>query len=304
MKEHTVDNSRHLAMQQEMKANPTIQPGQRAYRYAVERRVKRTIKGTGKVNAFGLKRKQISARALKDRIGGYRGQTPVSDEFAWLDHVDFAFTDLVHDLPRYTEDREAIIGRSFSIARFERTLGFSTIASDQRKRLVSALRDLDDKTFRVTAEFSSDELIATFTSPSLFPDVERITSMAIMMGARRTNAEKFANRWVSAFDSAIMHTKGQRFSSGDEIGGALDLSYKSIQRIVDVPVWFSNNHINYLMRQVGIMLYLTTPIDYPLRKIEVRTMGDSERKLLHALNPLRHGPGRTYLNKFPESSWL
>jgi hypothetical protein len=290
---------RNLRMKLERDRFPGIKLGDLDYEFSARRRIITTLKGSGKVNALAVRKKQIQASRLADQLIKPRVVDWLKVTFGWIDSLDFEFTTELPNIQPCT----AVIGRDASLARFELALGFSTVSNDQRARLQKVFQKLSDNAFSVEAELGFDTLMALFTRPDVFPNVEKIASVAVRIGALPENAVSFAESFVSSFDSALIQDKGQKFSSGDEFGSTLDLSYSSILRVVDIPVWITDTDVHYLVRQLSIMLLLTTPINQPLRRLVVRTFGDSQEAVLHALEPRFNSPSLSFMNFIPVNTW-
>jgi hypothetical protein len=299
LKTHVLSQTKQLRMKTERDRFPFIKLGDMEYQYSSRRRILQTLRGSSKVNALSIERKARLTQRMDDRKKEVRTKDYMRTMFSWLDHIDI--TDGEELTPIY--DIPIVVGRDPSVSRFELLLGFSTVSNDQRSRVSKLFKTLNDNRFNAEAEFGFDTLVALFTRPDIYPNIERIASVAVRIGSDPTKAIRFAERFVGSFDSALMIDKGQKFSSGDEFSSTLDLSYRTILRVVDIPAWILDTDVNYLVRQLGIMMILTTPMNLPVTAKVIKTYGDSEGDILAALSPKFYSPTKQYASGFPVNSW-
>jgi hypothetical protein len=298
IKERVDDQSKHQRMNDERKRYPHIKLGDMDYEFMIPRRIQKTIEGTSKVNKLSIHIKQRQVSRMRNRYNIQRTKDYLDDVFGWLDDIIISSGDILPD----KQSANVVSGLDPSVGRFERVLGFSTRSNDQRGRMTKLFNTLTDNTFSPIAEFSVDSLLSLFTRPDIYPSVEKIASVAIRIGANPDKAVSFANLFVQSFDSALILHRGQKFSSGDEFGSTLDLSYGNILRVIDLPEWVIDHDMAYLVRQVAIMSLLTTPFFQPLRKQIVKFSGD-DSTALSKLNPKFHSPNKHFMSAFPVNTW-
>jgi hypothetical protein len=299
LNKHVIKTGRHKRMKEERDRFPFIKLGDLDYEFSARRRIIRTLAGASKVNALAIRKKQLQSQRVEQQLLKVNSKDYLGDMFGWMDVIEVAEGELLAE----KQDVAAVIGRDPTIARIEKTLGFSTVVNDQRSRMQDTFRILNDNIFNADAELGFDTLLALFTRPDIFPNIDRIASVAVRIGADPGHAMRFAQRFVGVFDSALIQEKGQKFSSGDEMGQTWDMSYHRIGEVVDVPPWILQTDVSYLIRQVGIMMLITTPMHQPLRKKIIKTLGDAENAVLNALSPKFNSPLRSYMNSFPLNTW-
>jgi hypothetical protein len=258
-----------------------IDIGDYEYTDLARRRIIRTLTNSSKITKLTIDSKRAKAKAMLTRKLSLRQTSYMQVMFGWLDHFDFSYGFEIADLC----SANATVGRSEDLARLERKIGFSTTGNDQRKRITALFARMRDNRFNPDAEFGFDALVQLFTRPDIFPDVEKLTSVAIRIGADPLRAAAFASSFVTSLDSVLLVDKGQKFSSGDEFSSNLDLSYSRLAQLIDVPIWILDSNIQYLVRQVAAMMMLTTPPQWPLRSIVVRTFGNAEGDAIQLLQP-------------------
>jgi hypothetical protein len=294
LKDHTESPARHKAMKEERDKYPDLKLGDFDYEYVIHRRILRTLEGSSRVNQLTRKIRSSEAAALqRNKLRAKRDL--LRPLFGWLDKIRIETLDPVSNVRK----RTVTVGRDVSIGRIELALGFSARSADQRARIVKLFRGLGDNQFRPDAEFDTDTLFGLFTRPDIYPNVERIASVAVRIGARRDKAIAFANQFIHSMDSALLQSRGQKFSSGDEMGNTWNLSYSSIRKVVELPAWIVDSEVAYLIRQIGVMYFLTTPHHHELSRVRVQTFGDAESYIKAELTPTRFSHLRSYENNFP-----
>jgi len=298
LKERVYENSRLKAAYDERKLYD-IPLGDLGIEFAPERRIRRTLMGSSKITSLAVEKKTKLAEELLQRGKSPAVRDYVGEMFSWLGDIDVEFGE---PLPA-VQDGFVVVGRDESVSRFELAIGFSTVTNDQRSRMQEIFRLLNDKVFNAEAEIGYDTLMQLFTRPDIFPSPDRIASVAVRIGAAKDRAVLFANRFVSSFDSALIVERGQKFSSGDEFGNSLDLSYSRIANIIDIPLWIIDSDARYLVRQVCIMMLLTIPFWHDLRKPVLRTFGDVQEVILSKLLPRFTLKNQPYLEFFPLNTY-
>jgi len=276
-----------------------IDIGDYGYSGLARRRVIRTLENSAKINKLTidskrLRGKQMLTRKLNPEIKDY-----LAEMFGWLSQFNFVMTDEIPDISPVNPTA----GRDESLARLERKIGFSTIGNDQRARISNLFKLLKDNRFNPEAEFGFDALVALFTRPDIFPDIERLTSVAIRIGADPSHAAAFAASFVTSLDSVLLLEKGQKFSSGDEFSTNLDLSYTRVAQLVDSPEWITDLGVRYLIRQIAAMLIITTSIVDPVKKIRVETFGDAQEFTKHFLRPKLNIRMNQFTKAYPVNTW-
>jgi hypothetical protein len=298
LKLRVYDNSQLLAAKEE-RARYRIPLGDLEISHAPQRRIQRTLAGSSKITSLAVARKEFQAAELIER-----GKSPavidyLGNMFSWLEDID---VDFEGDFP-FAQTENVIVGRDESVARFERALGFSTVSSDQKSRMTAIFRLLNTNYFNAEAEIGYDTLMALFTRPDINYSVDLIASVAVRIGSSRDRAVIFANRFVTSFDSAVILEKGQKFSSGDEFGSSLDLSFSRLAQILDIPVWIYDSDVRYLSRQLCIMMLLTIPIWMDIKRPVLRTFGDVQSVILEKLMPKFNVKSQPYLQFHPLNTY-
>jgi hypothetical protein len=292
------DSARHLHAFNARRTG-SVSVGDMHYEFVTERRVRRVLSQSSRVNEVALELKSGISLLLKARKSQPRVKDYLQTEFEWLGRFRFIRED---PLPR-KKDIPSVIGRHPSLERFELTLGFSTAANDQRKHTSKLFRMLNSPGFSITSEFDQDALMRLFTRPDVFLNRQKMVNAAVQLGAPSVNAQAFVEEFVKGFETAIVHGDGQRFSTGDEFGVTLDLTYRNLPHFVTIPPHITANEVLYLLRQVAVMYLLTTPIGAPLHHIRVEALGDAQE---HFLDKFLKGSKREspyYLASVPLNDW-
>jgi hypothetical protein len=289
------DKTKRLAAYEARQQMPFLHVGELGYDYSVDRRVARTLRGASKVNELAAKIKERMSLKMAEREKLPVTKDYMKNLFGWLDYVNFSFDLEVQD----AQLTNAIVGRDESVARFERFFGFSTVTNDQRSRISKLFKVMGDNTFNPEAEFGFETLVGLFTRPDVFGYVDRITNVAIQIGAQPNKAAQFANMLMGSLNTVLILDRGQRFSSGDELCSVLNLSYTRLAEVVQVSALVTDSTIQYLLRQVATMLILTTPPSQPLYGVTVLGTGSLEAQIMHFLNPSKNPEFKAFLSGYP-----
>jgi hypothetical protein len=285
-------NQKHLNMMTHRELTKDIKLGELDYEFMVSRKAVRTMERSTRVTEIAKLMKSDRAGLLARNKRKVRKKDFMKNMFGWTDSLEFSFDKEIERV----QDVAVTVGRHPSVRRLETHLGFSTVVSDQRRRISKLFHTLADKTFSPEAELGFDNLIKLFTRPEIYADVDVMTSIAIRIGASPDNAVRFASSFTQKLDSALMIEKGQKFSSGSELCNTLNLSYTRIHELVDIPVWITQMDVLYLCRQVGALMILTTPMNEPLRHVIVKSLGDAQGKILSTLLPSTHIRPRVHVD--------
>jgi hypothetical protein len=300
LKDNISVQSKHDNMKEQRKVTPDIILGDLEYEHMAKRRVQRTLADSNKVTELARIMKGNRAAAISARKKKVRTKDYLKNIFGWMDVLNIKQLDAIPDI----QSTAVVVGRHESVRRMEMKIGFSTIVSDQRSRITKLFQTLTDKFFSPESELGFDTLVKLFTRPDVYGDLEALTSVAIRIGADPDNAVRFASEFYNALDSAIMMDRGEKFSSGDELGNTLDLSFTRITELVDIPMWLRDKDVHYLCRQLGIMFILTTPINEPLRYIEIQTLGTAQQDIQHSLLPAMYKKTPSFLENWNDTHFM